>query len=145
VPQRRFWRGLLSSIVILGCHSPTPTTGVAPRTNSGLCRTLDPDGAELRQKLVRVATSLDSVPVKMRAMVGLPRLTANSVTFVTDAAACGRAAESFGGCRAASPGYQTVYLFRMGSTYVVHRPDGHAGVIAVVMDPQFRILGMWGL
>jgi hypothetical protein len=106
---------------------------------------LDPDGAELRDKLVRVATSLDSVPVKMRAMVGLPRLSADSVTFVTDAASCGRAAESFGRFRAASPGYQTVYLFRMGSTYVVHRPDGHAGVIAAVMDPQFRILGMWGL
>src|SRR5689334_14493376 len=59
----------------------------------GLCRGLDvdADARELREDLIRIATSRDSRSEGTRSTVGLAIMPADSVVFVNDATICERA------------------------------------------------------
>ena len=132
--------------VAAACKSAANESTMSGPKPAGLCRGLDLDGREFRDKLVRIATSSDSGPVRTRATVGLPQMTADSVILVNDPTVCARAAESLSRFRGPPrPRYETLNVFRLGPVYVVNRPDGHAGIDAWVMDMSFRILHGWGL
>ena len=128
---------------VAACKSTSATiasTSSSPRP-VGLCRGLDTDGRELRDALVRILTSNDSGPVRTRATLHLSALPADSVVMVQDAALCERAAATVTRSRGVpGRGYETLNVFRVGPLYIVSRPDGHAGILAMVMDQNFKIL-----
>jgi len=136
---------LVIGALIAGCQ-PTPKLRGPPISGLGLCGPMDSSATVLRDGLVRVVTSGDSVYARMRAMVPMPTLVADSVVLVDDAQTCARAAEAFALVQGPpSPTFQSIYLFRLGHAYAIQRPGGQPGTVVAVMDPRFRVLGMWGL
>lgn len=130
----------------ISCRTGAGAASASTPRSTNLCRPLDADGRDIRDRLMRIVSSNDSIPTQMRKMVSLARMPGDSVTLVSDAAACASASASFAAFRGpVASQYGSVYLFRLGSIYAVDRPDGHEGYDLWLMNQNFRILGGWGI
>jgi len=143
--------GMLAvTLVTASCQSSSNESvelaaGPKPR---GLCKgvDVDADAREFREKLVRIATSSDSGPMRTRATVGLSVMPADSVVTVNDPAICERASAAISRVRGLpGSGYEKVSVFRLGPIYVANRPDGHAGIDAWVFDANLKMRMGWML
>ena len=119
--------------------------GPKPR---GLCKGLDvdADAREFHQDLIRIATSADSSSIRSRATVNLPVMPADSLVLVNDPSICERASAAISRVRGLpAPGYEKISVFRLGPVYIANRPDGHAGIEAIVLDANLKIRLGWML
>lgn len=99
------------------------------------CRPVDADAEDHRDFVLRVDTGTVAFPKQQRERLRLAPVPPDSVTWVTDAATCRRAAAAF--TKVAGPparGWEGVHVLRLGPYFVVGRPDGHAGGLLLVAD-----------
>lgn len=138
----------VAALLITSCQSGGNGSGAVasgPKP-AGVCRGLDADGRELRDKLIHVATDTDFRAVRTRATVHLQLMPADSVVLVNEPEICERALATIVRFRGpAGPQYQTINVFRLGPVYVVNRPDGHGSLDVWVLDQAFKILMGWGI
>ena len=113
-----------------------------------VCRAPDYQEGEVREKLVRLATSDEPGPTRMRAAFGLARLSlasVDSIRPVGDAATCRRAAAVYGQSFGPDPFGKGVLVMSFGELWVVARPDGRPGPMVVVLDANIEKRAVWGL
>ncbi len=136
----------LAGVVLAAACQPSggPSVVDGAAGTAPTCRPLDYEGRELRDGLVGVATGGDKGPTTMRAEVGLRRLAADSVVYVTDEATCRRALAAYREGQGPVAASSSVYVFRLATLYVVHAPDGHPGQITAVLDRDFNRVASWG-
>ena len=147
----------LTSLIMLGvaivagsCKSASSgntelASGPKPR---GLCKGLDvdADAREFHQDLIRIVTASDSSSIRTRATVPLPVMPVDSVILVNDPVICEKASVAISRVRGLpAPGYDKISVFRLGSVYVANRPDGHAGIEAIVFDANLKLRFGWML
>lgn len=95
----------------------------------------------LRNRYTTIAT--DSATGESRAQLGIPLLSANQVTFVTDSTSCRQASAAYTQAEGDNVSGRLVYLLRLGSSrYLVVDKNKYAGewLIVWVFDSAFTPL-----
>lgn len=106
------------------------------------CRPFD-DAAQATLDWARLTVSgSDSSQVESRAHLRIPKVAANKVTYVTDPKLCQKAVTAYAAAANVSVTARSVYLFKVGSIYVIKDPTVYAGewVYSMTADSKFRNL-----
>lgn len=109
--------------------------------DSTACRPVDTFSTGLRDYLVQLDTSADSVDVDQRIGFGLPAVPVSSIAIQTDSLTCERAATAYYSRLASPPSNRAVAVVRMGSVYVVGDPRVTVGEFTgyAVFDTTFTV------
>jgi hypothetical protein len=112
-----------------------------PESVSLACRPADAFTTNLREFLIQLDTSTDSVDMDQRVGFGLPIVPVSSIEIQTDSLVCEQAATAYYSQLTSPPSGRAVAVIRMGSVYVVGDPRVRAGEFTnyAVFDSTFTI------
>ena len=121
---------------------------LAAQPRAPMCRQPDYQEGEVRDALVRIATSEERGPTSMRTGLGItrtPLTPPDSIQPSGDATVCLQGAAAYAKVFGPDPLRKGVLVMRFGEFWVVARPDGRPGPMVLVVNGAFEKVATWGI
>jgi len=106
------------------------------------CRPLDDGGQAILNWVRTTATSADSSAIISRTHLGIPKVPASEVSYLTDTRLCQQAVNAYSAAAGVSTTGRSVYLVKVGTIYVIKDPTVFIGEwwYSMTADSKFKIL-----